>query len=977
MSTTSTNGGDTVAQLHEEILNFERQRVADKVARYKVVIRVGTRSTIAGILLHVLQMIGALSQSVCILVLELSSTLGMGAAIVVFALTPGFNYDDFFYRRPVLRRFIWLMTLLQSVRVFLQPFEGAFATDPGPANVGLGLAVCVACAGLFSFPKGPGTTLCCPSMTALTSGWCVCFRAGQVLFCLLQGVGCPAFDVANAIGIPTSFALTVLGARLLRHRWECGETENQASGALWPVNRGVFWLSYNHLVSGREIVSGLLIHSVPACMSYDTRPWQSAFLYGVSFLIPHFVLLASGRRELHRWLIHRISANFEYGDKLVGFACRIAATSIFLMVWRTIYMTMGATLFSYIQGALAALLFSSGVVVMSTISPDDLNLDSVMEERPVLATCLGVSVSAYCGLIAIETGVMLYVVPALIMTHGAIASRSCRRTRRCNCPKPVDSACMAWTFKLLADAFWMRGAWPGCLAIAGASFHGGIVAVLGCVLLGLRTLHVWSGGLRGAQPTVCLFLCMYASQALAAAEQIGRGSLIWYGCKSSPGLESDNASAAAAIVVGMADIIPILLMVIVGRRQLFSFTARRFDRDPMRARRDGAFLASLLDGASRVQVGDEFWIHHGREDDKYPEQDAKRNWDRGAVVRVGADTFVVRTYPPVSALKDAAVLQRSSSSLSTRLSGAAVYHTMPMAGRELTVENMLAFAQQELRCIDWRNISRELMAGSCSDDLEFEPHSLSRPVRKGEVIDYFMSHSWHDDADAKWAKLQQVALKFQYTKRRSPTFWLDKVCIDQRHISDGLKVLPVNVMACRKVLVLCGETYPARLWCIWELCVVFSFASQDRALKRIEFEVLGDGGGYGTLERLRSFQARNARCYDPNEQARLFQVINTIGANLFDAQVRKLAEAIELKWQGNAGKADTRSGSFSLQNRTTSQAKSSWRSETSIFCSSQPTGSARSELSIMTVKADMIGSAESTNCSAHFEDEESAEEASI
>ena len=58
---------------------------------------------------------------------------------------------------------------------------------------------------------------------------------------------------------------------------------------------------------------------------------------------------------------------------------------------------------------------------------------------------------------------------------------------------------------------------------------------------------------------------------------------------------------------------------------------------------------------------------------------------------------------------------------------------------------------------------------------------------------------------------------------RYPTFWVDKICIDQRQIADGLRVLPVNVMACRQVLVLGGQTYPTRLWCAWELCVLLSF----------------------------------------------------------------------------------------------------------------------------------------------------------
>eukprot|EP00929_Paragymnodinium_shiwhaense_P112702 TRINITY_DN80969_c0_g1_i1.p1 TRINITY_DN80969_c0_g1~~TRINITY_DN80969_c0_g1_i1.p1 ORF type:complete len:168 (-),score=9.12 TRINITY_DN80969_c0_g1_i1:141-575(-) len=103
-------------------------------------------------------------------------------------------------------------------------------------------------------------------------------------------------------------------------------------------------------------------------------------------------------------------------------------------------------------------------------------------------------------------------------------------------------------------------------------------------------------------------------------------------------------------------------------------------------------------------------------------------------------------------------------------------------------------------------------------------------------------------------------------------------------------------MACRQVLVLCGTTYRSRLWCIWELCVVFSFASQGRALERIRFEVLGqDISMAAILQQLQAFEVNNARCYDPNEQARLFNVINTIGSNRFDMQIRQLAAAIDSK----------------------------------------------------------------------------------
>ena len=46
-------------------------------------------------------------------------------------------------------------------------------------------------------------------------------------------------------------------------------------------------------------------------------------------------------------------------------------------------------------------------------------------------------------------------------------------------------------------------------------------------------------------------------------------------------------------------------------------------------------------------------------------------------------------------------------------------------------------------------------------------------------------------------------------------------------------------MACRKMLVLCGPTYPSRLWCAWELFTLFSFSDTDEALAKIKMVVVG------------------------------------------------------------------------------------------------------------------------------------------
>ena len=69
-------------------------------------------------------------------------------------------------------------------------------------------------------------------------------------------------------------------------------------------------------------------------------------------------------------------------------------------------------------------------------------------------------------------------------------------------------------------------------------------------------------------------------------------------------------------------------------------------------------------------------------------------------------------------------------------------------------------------------------------------------------------------------ELGDVSVKFAESSGREPTFWLNKACIDQDNIADGLRCLPGNVMACTKILMLLAPTYVNRLWCIW---VVFTF----------------------------------------------------------------------------------------------------------------------------------------------------------
>ena len=87
-------------------------------------------------------------------------------------------------------------------------------------------------------------------------------------------------------------------------------------------------------------------------------------------------------------------------------------------------------------------------------------------------------------------------------------------------------------------------------------------------------------------------------------------------------------------------------------------------------------------------------------------------------------------------------------------------------------DKLLEVATKHLRCISWDNMSFELMSSSAGGADTF---NLSRLVKSGEQIDFFMSHSWHDNAEKKWVALQHHVAQFKKAHGgRSPTFWLDK-----------------------------------------------------------------------------------------------------------------------------------------------------------------------------------------------------------
>jgi hypothetical protein len=127
---------------------------------------------------------------------------------------------------------------------------------------------------------------------------------------------------------------------------------------------------------------------------------------------------------------------------------------------------------------------------------------------------------------------------------------------------------------------------------------------------------------------------------------------------------------------------------------------------------------------------------------------------------------------------------------------------------------------------------------------------------------------------------------------------------DQTDLTSSLRVLPVNIQACEKVLVLCGETYCNRLWCVWELYVVFVFAPKEQAAARVQLQALEEKAPRSTShagvllkqadvpQQLAQFKCEDARCYDPNEQSKILRIIHEGSKSQFEGLIREIGASI-------------------------------------------------------------------------------------
>jgi hypothetical protein len=145
-------------------------------------------------------------------------------------------------------------------------------------------------------------------------------------------------------------------------------------------------------------------------------------------------------------------------------------------------------------------------------------------------------------------------------------------------------------------------------------------------------------------------------------------------------------------------------------------------------------------------------------------------------------------------------------------------------------------------------------------------------------VDAFISHSWRDEAELKWEKLE--AWKAELGKP-DPLVWLDKACINQQKIDESLASLPVFLAGCENLVVLAGKTYTQRLWCVMEL---FTFVEMGGEEEHIQLFVLGTGDekhksrlstASVSTNLFENFSAKAADCFKPEEKSHLLGIIET------------------------------------------------------------------------------------------------------
>jgi len=190
-----------------------------------------------------------------------------------------------------------------------------------------------------------------------------------------------------------------------------------------------------------------------------------------------------------------------------------------------------------------------------------------------------------------------------------------------------------------------------------------------------------------------------------------------------------------------------------------------------------------------------------------------------------------------------------------------------------SAERVLEIARKNFRCVSAKKLTKEDMARKDPDPALA---ALAQKVLIGHG-DAFVSHSWSDDAEAKWAAIQEWREDFKKAHGREPLVWLDKYSIDQNNIEESLTCLPAYLAGCKQLLIICGHTYLDRLWCLVEIMV---FLEMGGYTSKLDIKLLkNEAGNVRSSVRMAvtAFDPRNAVATTEYDTSRLRDVIEVTG----------------------------------------------------------------------------------------------------
>ena len=626
----------------------------------------------------------------------------------------------------------------------------------------------------------------------------------------------------------------------------------------------------------------------------------------------------------------------------------------------------------YIQtifGTMLTFIFNCGIVIMSTVPYDLYDIDDMMDAHHTIRIVWGVA-SIGAGLTISAMAPYIQGVPLVI--GGLIVVISPCMPIKFSVGSSIFCIVMAFSFgtfsaynivyskygHLNEHTLFGQDSYEDSVQGENSTVPWIICSALSFVL-GVLILWLWLQHNPEIRLSICSpFPWKFSNQACFQAYygfMTGSGSLLLAQGISITICKGGDVIKRFGLFLGPTMMIPVLTVVIVGRNKLFNYMAVAFDSDPRRLKQDGAFVADLLDKlyVERDQI---WWIHRapGEERTEYEDTNPKRNWLSGVVTEVTEKHFVVQLDSDNVGLPDSSIVKvdlPDSSIVKVDLPDSSIVNVDPAREQEIKREHLIKMAEDNLRCIEWEIIRDNPVLFSASPrESQADKANLftfSRPLKKDEKIDYFISHAWKDSGTKKFDLLAIFADAFFASKGRYPTFWFDRCCLDQKKISDSLKVLPINLMACDSLLLLCGETYMSRLWCAWELYTHFSFRTFEAAATHMQILPIGsntdvthevttppslsltsplmtqhsplakqnssesqnawerldamiveaDGGNFA--KELNDFRVSNCTCYDPNETRRLTSVIEAAGVDRFEKIIHLMAASFTENLKGN------------------------------------------------------------------------------